>query len=326
MHGQILEAEHLGRYAWACQFAEGKRVLDAACGTAYGVRMLLAAGASEVVGIDLAEGVVAAIREDAPAGASFDIGDICDLPYGDGEFDLVTCFEAIEHVSDPGRVLDELRRVLRPDGVVVLSTPNRDVYLPGNPFHLHELTPTELEGELSSRFGSVALRRQDSWSAAGIFDDEQFSRGEDSVIEGAELRKAFANEPGRETFTLAIAGDGELPADRPLVTLTSNADLRDWAERLERAARTADAATEAADARVNAELEFMRRELAAVRQQLMEAETELARLTGIEAEYERVLPVLRDHEVAAREYQAVVNSRSWKLTRPLRSLVARLRG
>ena len=78
----------------------------------------------------------------------------------------------IEHVAEPERVLDELRRVLRPSGLLVISTPNRDVFTPGNPHHLHELTPDELREALGSRFGSVALRRQHTWMASGVLDDD----------------------------------------------------------------------------------------------------------------------------------------------------------
>src|SRR5262249_13390641 len=147
-------AEHFARYAWAAQFAEAKRVLDAACGMAYGTAMLAAAGASEAVGVDLDEGVVERARESAPPRTRFEAADLRKLPFEADEFDLVVCFEAIEHVAEPEQVLDELARVLRPNGLLIVSTPNRDVYTPGNPFHLRELTPNELEEELERRFRS----------------------------------------------------------------------------------------------------------------------------------------------------------------------------
>ena len=59
----------------------------------------------------------------------------------DRSFDLVVCFEVIEHLEEPDAALRELERVVAADGVVLVSSPNRDVYEPGNPHHLHEYTP-----------------------------------------------------------------------------------------------------------------------------------------------------------------------------------------
>lgn len=131
MGDHLIEAEHFARYAWAAQFALGKRVLDAACGMAYGTAMLAAAGASETVGVDLDSEVIAKADAGAPPGTRFVVGDLRKLPFDDGEFDLVVCFEAIEHVTEPELVLDELSRILSHNGVLIVSTPNRNVYLPG---------------------------------------------------------------------------------------------------------------------------------------------------------------------------------------------------
>src|SRR5438045_8289854 len=55
MHGRLIEAEHVGRYWWVSAFVQGKRVLDAGCGTAYGSTILARAGADEVVCVDIDE-------------------------------------------------------------------------------------------------------------------------------------------------------------------------------------------------------------------------------------------------------------------------------
>lgn len=320
MSGHLIEAEHLARYAWAAQFAAGRRALDAACGMGYGTRMLVEAGATEAVGIDRDEAVVAEIRAGAVPGLRFDVGDLYELPYKDDQFDLVVCFEAIEHVERREAVLDELRRVLSSNGLLVVSTPNRDVYLPGNPHHVRELAPRELEAELSKRFRSVALRRQHSWAASGVFDDETFRVSGFEVIEGAELRKARGAEPGRETYTLALASDGELPAGRASLCLTADVDIRAWAEGMDRVARLEDEAYEAAGARIGAETKSLRREVGELRLQLSAGEAEIARYIGIEDELTDLHAVMKQHETVCSEYEAVINSTSWRVTRPLRWL------
>ncbi len=290
MKGQMIEAEHVVRYAWAGQFARGRRALDAGCGAAYGSRMLADAGASEVVGIDKDERVIAAMAPTMPAGVRLDVGDVTALPYEAGEFDLVVCFEMIEHVAEPERVLDELRRVLRPGGLLVISTPNRDVFTPGNPHHLHELSPAELGEALGSRFGSVALRRQHTWMASGVLDDERFAAGGTEPVEGVELRKLVSDEPGRETYTLAIASDGPLPGDGSSLALTTDVDLRGWTEHWQ-----------------------------AQQQALEEHDRSAAEL------HARVAAMGGELDDLRRRYNTVVTSKSWRLTGLLRRPVAALR-
>jgi SAM-dependent methyltransferase len=320
MHGQIIEAEHLVRYVWAAQFARGRRVLDAACGEAYGSQILADAGAAAVVGVDLDEQVIASASAAKPE-LAFAVADLRQLPFGDDEFDLIVSFETIEHVPDPELVLDEFRRVLRPDGMLALSTPNREVYTPGNPFHLRELTPSELEDELGSRFQSFRLRRQHTWVASGVFDDETFAAGGNRPLGPAQVLKACANEPGSETYTLALAGAGDLPDDIAVIDLTSDVDLREWGERLALADHVIEAGQLDASQRGEAELESLREEIKGLRELLVHKEAELARLADVEERLQGAQSALGDyvHSSELRE------SLSWKVTRPLRSLTAFLR-
>src|SRR5262249_42781420 len=160
MRGYLIEAEHLARYKWAATIISGGRVLDAGCGVAYGTSMMARSGASQVIGVDIAEAVLDAVRPDMPDNVRLEAGDVRDLQYGDGTFDAVVCFECIEHLVDPGLALDEFARVLAPDGLLLVSSPNRDVHPPINPHHHHEFLPPELAAEVGSRFKSVRLVRQ----------------------------------------------------------------------------------------------------------------------------------------------------------------------
>jgi SAM-dependent methyltransferase len=228
MRGSIIEAEHRARYHWASSVARGRRVLDAGCGMAYGSALLAAAGASDVTGVDWAEEVLDDARRAMPAGVELVAGDVTDLGFDDGAFDLIVSFEVIEHLDQPDLALDEFRRLLAPGGLLVVSSPNRDVYTPGNPHHVHEYTPAELHAAIAGRFAHVAMRRQHTWVASSVLDDEQFSLGEDALLANAAVYKLASREAGKETYTIAIASDAALPLDQAVVTLSEPVELRTW--------------------------------------------------------------------------------------------------
>lgn len=82
------------------------------------------------------------------------------LPVADATFDVITSFETLEHVPDAEAMLRELRRVLRPDGTLVLSTPNRSFRESENPYHVQEFTADELRTLLYQYFGAVTIYGQ----------------------------------------------------------------------------------------------------------------------------------------------------------------------
>lgn len=125
--GEIRQ-EHLHRYAWASDVVAGKDVLDIACGEGYGSAML-AAKAKSVIGIDVSDEAVAhATRTYVAGNLRFAAGDAADIPLPDDCVDVVVSFETIEHLERQDEMLSQVRRVLRADGVLVISSPNRKVY------------------------------------------------------------------------------------------------------------------------------------------------------------------------------------------------------
>ena len=129
--------EHWARYLFAQQLAAGKRVLDVACGSGYG-SALLAEVAQQVVGVDIASDAVCYAKE-RYARPDFVRADCIALPFAEEQFDLLVAFEIIEHLSDSQTFLEELRRVVKPQGRLLLSTPNKLYYTQDrgevNPFH-----------------------------------------------------------------------------------------------------------------------------------------------------------------------------------------------
>lgn len=157
-----LWGEHRSRYRFAAQFVAGQRVLDIACGSGFGLRMLVDAGATPI-GIDYDAAPLEAIHVDSPS-ARLVRGDATRLPLNSASIDQVVSFETIEHVPDAHAFVAELRRVLKPGGRLVLSTPNRAFGPPdrhtANRFHVREFTADELRQLLGECFEQVQLYGQ----------------------------------------------------------------------------------------------------------------------------------------------------------------------
>jgi ubiquinone/menaquinone biosynthesis C-methylase UbiE len=165
------ENEHLARYHFAMELVAGKKVADIACGSGYGTQMLARAGARSVHGMDISEEAVefARTQYNAP-NVTYSVANAQELTaISDGEFDVIVSFETIEHLQDVEAYLDEMKRVLRPGGVFVVSTPDRRLasfwywYFghPTNPYHAREYTERELLDLLSTRFQIKACYGQE---------------------------------------------------------------------------------------------------------------------------------------------------------------------
>jgi SAM-dependent methyltransferase len=224
--GSLIEAEHEARYRWAAPAVQGRAVLDAGCGVGYGTAILAGAGAARAVGIDISPEAIEHAHDRYGEAGGFVVGDLQALPFADDTFAAAVCFEAIEHVADPSRALDELRRVLRPDGLLLISSPNRDVYPPGNPFHVHEYRPAELEEALALRFGNVRLYRQRSHYTSLIRDDR--APGEVGPDREPRVRMLEAEPEPEEMYAVAVAGDGALPEMEPLLLVGGTFEGRSW--------------------------------------------------------------------------------------------------
>ena len=158
--------EHVHRYAFARSFASGKRVLDAACGEGYG-SALLATVAESVLGVDIdQETIEHARRRYRQAGnLAFRQGDatVLDALPGAG-FDLITCFETLEHVEAQQALIAGFSRLLAPGGMLLVSSPDKAEYSDRrgfeNEFHVRELYRDELQSLLDSHFSHVRLLGQ----------------------------------------------------------------------------------------------------------------------------------------------------------------------
>ena len=168
--------EHMHRYAFAQPLANGLKVLDAACGEGYGAA-LMAGVASEVLGLDVSEETVAHARQrySSHSNLRFDVADCTHLDHlPSASFDLITSFETLEHVEAQERMLDGFARLLKPDGMLLVSTPDKRNYsdIPGtvNEFHVRELYRDEFEAVLAERFSAFRLFGQKLLFQSALWD------------------------------------------------------------------------------------------------------------------------------------------------------------
>ena len=192
--------EHWHRYAFAAGLVSGARVLDLACGEGYGSD-LLADHAAHVSGVDISpEAVDHARRRYARDNLEFAVGSAADIPWDDASFDRVVSFETLEHLSQQREMLAEFRRVLRPDGLLVISSPDRAVYSDQvgyqNEFHVRELYRDELMELLAEQFPAVRLLGQKLmfhsciWSLDGPAGDAQVLTLEDGQCQSGPAPSA----------------------------------------------------------------------------------------------------------------------------------------
>lgn len=155
-----IRVEHYHRYALAMRVAGGKSVLDVACGEGYGAALLCQV-AGRVVGMDISEEAIAHARSTYGnySNLHFERRSVTQTGLPDESIDLVVSFETIEHLVEQEEMLAEIRRVLKPAGLLLISSPNRPVYSEDgkfkNDFHVKELDFTELDQLLEPHFGQI---------------------------------------------------------------------------------------------------------------------------------------------------------------------------
>jgi len=160
----IIVQEHIARYIFANNYVQNKIVLDAACGSGYGSYMM-AQTAKTVYGVDISDTALNMANKLYHAeNTIYSKGDIRILNFKNNTFDVVVSFETIEHILQGSEFLRECHRVLKPGGLLIISTPNAAVSSPGgrikNPYHLIEYRRGEFLNLLWSQFPTVQLYGQ----------------------------------------------------------------------------------------------------------------------------------------------------------------------
>jgi SAM-dependent methyltransferase len=232
--------EHWHRYAYATQFVSGKTILDLASGEGYGSASL-ATTARRVIALDIDENAVKhARRKYRSVNLHFIAGSILEMPLFRIGFDVIVCFEAIEHISDPEKLLTGVKQLLVPGGLFLVSTPNKPEYKktePSNPFHVKELDFEEFHKMLARHFkrtqflGQRVYCNSSLWpmppGTSGMISEYLLDRNEDEfVLAGADKRVPL--------YFVGIASDAEdLPNITGAVLVDSSNSLLKEAARIQ---------------------------------------------------------------------------------------------
>lgn len=204
--------EHLHRYAVTLQFASSKTVLDIACGEGYGSN-LLSAVAKNVIGVDISEDVIDAAKlKYKHCNLEFICGSTSAIPVQSDYFDVVVSFETIEHHDEHEQMMQEIKRVLKKDGILIISTPDKKFYTDKrnykNPFHVKELYCEEFKSLLSSFFLNTQFYFQNNVVSSSIVPENNQS-GRSRFFNGGF--NCINEVPFNPLYILGIASDGALP-------------------------------------------------------------------------------------------------------------------
>lgn len=205
-----LEIEHFQRYNSVLPIVKDKVVVDAACGEGYGSK-ILSSVARSVVGIDINEEAVQRAKDkyDNQENLSFVVASIAELPLAEKSVDVLVSFETIEHVSADlqQQFLQQITRVLKDDGILIMSTPNKAIYSDlhdyHNEFHVKEFYKEEFLEFLRQKFENVLLYNQ-YFEVTSVIDLPREKNGVVSYIRGGE-----SNTDGK--YYIALATNALLP-------------------------------------------------------------------------------------------------------------------
>ena len=225
--------EHWHRYHYVLPLVAGKTVLDVACGEGYG-SALMSRRAAKVSGVDISRDAITHGRATYAdrANLQFFEASCTTLPFEAASFEVAVSFETIEHIKEQAQFLDEIKRVLRFDGVLILSCPNKAEYSDKrgftNEFHVKELYRPELEALLAPRFRHTRWLSQRNAFVSLIAPEIDAPVGGESLT----VSQTASDWPATALpalYDLVVAGNDAGAIDALALRVSVFTDAEEWA-------------------------------------------------------------------------------------------------
>lgn len=207
---------HLHRYAIPMSYISGKIVVDIASGEGYGAN-LMAQKAKHVYGIDISKEAVqfAANKYKDTPNLSFIEGAVENIPLQEHTADLVVSFETLEHTDKHTEMMQEIKRVLKPDGMLIISSPDKafysDKFNRTNPYHKKELYYEEFKKLLQNHFDHSVFYYQTFMTGSLVVKDD-YSSNSITEYSGDYGHISSYNGLTFPLFNLAISSDSPFAA------------------------------------------------------------------------------------------------------------------
>lgn len=203
----ITELEHLNRYYFVVNQIDlkDKIVLDIASGEGYGSNVL-SRFSKKITGVDISyEAVEHAKNKYKSENLQYIQGDAAAIPLADDSIDVVVSFETIEHHDKHTEMISEIKRILKPNGVLIISSPDKYYYsdVPNfdNEFHVKELYYKEFKTLISDNFSKSYFFSQRTFTGSIIALDEDCEQYKKPVV----VEKSGRNHPFFPIYNIAIA-------------------------------------------------------------------------------------------------------------------------
>jgi ubiquinone/menaquinone biosynthesis C-methylase UbiE len=204
--------EHLHRYSSVLNIVQNQTVLDIACGEGYGSN-LMASYAKQVIGVDIStETISEAKSRYNKINLTYKEGEVDKIPLPDHYVDVIICFETIEHHLKHKEMLAEFIRVLKPDGMLIMSTPDKSITDTWknhfNKYHVKELYTPEFKALVQEYFMNVRYYKQRIVIGSLIVPEEGVSDfcSYNGSFDSVTVNKGLYNS----VFNICVASNSDL--------------------------------------------------------------------------------------------------------------------
>lgn len=304
--------EHITRYRFAAQLISGRSVLDIGCGVGYGSQFLATNGAHRVLAFDIDPEAVEYARDNYGAeNLEYQQNSAESFSFPE-KFDVITCFEVIEHIKEQKSLLHCIAKALKENGVLIISTP-RPFEQMRSAFHVKELKFEEFYSLLKAHFRFIEFFSQNNHFTSMI------SNGSFTSIEPALDPNCHTSLPLSD-YVIAVASNEMIPLEKlkPRISITDdsyiltlekdNRVLRDYYAKAETRISTLESEKQVLaeqTSKMETENRSLSREVAGLK---AEKQGFVAQVSTLDDEKQRL----------AGQLSFLLNSRSWRITRPMR--------